>query len=51
MFVCAIDVPGICGVPERQAVPLVVHVPQEEPQEKDHGENTRMRLIVFILRF
>lgn len=39
VFVCAGGVPGVRGVPKRQAIPSAVHFPQEEPQEKDHGEN------------
>lgn len=40
VFVCAGGVPGVRGVPKRQAIPSAVHFPQEEPQEKDHGEST-----------
>lgn len=29
---------GVRRVPERQALPSALHLPQKEPQEEDHGE-------------
>lgn len=33
---------GVCGVSKRQALLAPVHVPEEESQQKDHGERNNI---------
>lgn len=40
LTVSVLTSPGLRGVPKRQAVSSAIYVLEEEPQEKDHGENT-----------
>lgn len=41
---------GVRGVPQRQALSSPVHVPQEEPQEEDHGENENNLTVMCVGR-